>query len=82
MNLIWNWKAVLTKGFSSLFNYGTILFAVMELVQSWSPETLSFLDALFKVAPGTFAGLAVICGILSGIGRIIKQPSVSKDADQ
>ncbi len=69
MNLVENWKAILTKAWSIKFTGASLLLSAAEVyVQLVQPAA---------IPGGVFAGIAGAVSLMAGIARLLAQQEVS-----
>ena len=71
MNLIYNWRDILTRAWSMRF---ILLAATLSGFEVALPILREAIEPLDLVPPGVFAGLSFLATAAAGIARIIAQP--------
>lgn len=74
MNLLSNWKAVLTKAWS-------IRFIVAAAILSGVEVALPMLEGVFAVPQGLFASLSGLASAAAVVARIFAQPDIAPKTD-
>lgn len=71
MNLVEDWRAVLSKAWSVKFNIAATLFGAAEVVVALVQPA--------SIPNGVFAGIAATISILANVARVMAQQEMHKD---